>query len=126
MRPPYSTITPAVIHQYARQALQRSLDWKPYHDSVSVTQLLDLLLLMAAHTASLFATVRRFFPFSHKTASRAVKANLPAMDRLVAGLVQVLHDVASFSAQDRRRRWLLAIDTHYVAYYGRRTPWGRG
>jgi hypothetical protein len=126
MRPPYSTITPAVIHQYARQALQRSLDWKPYHDSVSVTQLLDLLLLMAAHTASLFATVRRFFPFSHETASRAVKANLPAMDRLVAGLVQVLHDVASFSAQDRRRRWLLAIDTHYVAYYGRRTPWVLG
>jgi hypothetical protein len=126
MRPPYSTITPAVIHQYARQALQRSLDWKPYHDSVSVTQLLDLLLLMAAHTASLFATVRRFFPFSHETASRAVKANLPAMDQLVGGLVQVLHDVASFSAQDRRRRWLLAIDTHYVAYYGRRTPWVLG
>jgi hypothetical protein len=77
---------------------------------------------MAAHTASLFATVRRFFPFSHETASRAVKANLPSAEQLVAGLVQALYDVAAFSRQDRRRRWLLAIDTHYVAYYGQRTP----
>src|SRR5438105_3468772 len=118
MRPAYSTITPAVIHHQARQALARLLDWKPYHQSVSVLDLLNLLLLMAAHTASLFATVRRFFPFSHETASRAVKANLPSRERLVAGLVQALYDVAQFSRQDRRRRWLVAIDTHHVAYYG--------
>src|SRR5947209_4352560 len=112
MRPPYSTITPAVIHQHARDALERVLDWKPYHQSVTVADLLNLLLLMAAHTASLFATARRFFAFSHETASRAVKANLPSRERLVAGLVQALDDVACFSRQDRRRRWLLAIDTH--------------
>lgn len=122
MRPPYSTITPAVIHQQAREGLQRVLDWKPYHQSVSVTDLLNLLLLMAAHTASLFAIARRFFAFSHETASRALKANLPSRDRLVAGLVQALDDVACFSRQDRRRRWLVAIDTHYVAYYGQKTP----
>ena len=121
MRPPYSTITPAVIHQQTRYALERVLDWKPYHQSVSVADLLSLLLLMAAHTASLFATVRRFFAFSHETASRAVKANLPARDRLVAGLVQALSAVAQFSGPDRRRPWLLAIDTHYVAYYGQKT-----
>lgn len=122
MRPSYSTITPALIHQQARYALERALDWKPYHQSVSVSDLLNLLLLMAAHTASLFATVRRFFSFSHETASRAVKANLPGRDRLVSGLVQALYDVALFSRQDRRRRWLLAIDTHSIAYYGQKTP----
>jgi len=37
-----------------------------------------LLLLMAASAASLFATVRRFFSFSHQTGSLAVKANLPS------------------------------------------------
>lgn len=122
MRHSYSTITPAVIHQQARWALRCSLDWKPYHHSVSVADLLDLLLLIAASTASLFAIVRRYFGFSHETASRAVKANLPAMDRLVAGLVQALHSVVPFSRPDRRRHWLLAIDTHNVAYYGQHTP----
>lgn len=120
MRPSYSTITPAVIHQQARDALQRCLDWKPYRQSVRVADLLSLLLLMAAHTASLCATVRRFFSFSHETAWRAVRANLPSREQLVAGLVQALNEVASFSRQDRRRRWLVAIDTHYVAYYGQK------
>jgi hypothetical protein len=118
MRHFHSTITPAVIHREARQALQGRLDWKPFHDSVSVADLLDLLLLMASATASLFATVRRFFGFSHETARRAVHANLPTMDRLVPALVQTLFDVAGFSRSDRRRSWLLAIDTHNVAYYG--------
>jgi len=122
MRPPYSTITPVVIHQEARAALERCLDWKPFKQSVSVADLLHLLLLMAAHTASLFATVRRFFPFCHETAWRALKANLPSRERLVGGLVQALYEVAQFSRQDRRRRWLLAIDAHYVAYYGQKTP----
>jgi hypothetical protein len=122
MRPFYSTITPAVIHQQTRSALEGVLPWKPFQRSVRVADLLDLLLLMAAHTASLFATVRRFFAFSHETASRAVKANLPSRERLTAGLVQALYDVAGFSRQDRRRRWLVAIDTHYIAYYGQKTP----
>jgi hypothetical protein len=123
MRHFHSTITPGILHRDTRQVLQANLDWKPFHNSVSVGHLLDLLLLMAAATASLFATVRRFFSFSHETANRAVKANLPTMDRLVQGLVQALYDVMHFSRQDRRRRWLLAIDTHNVAYYGQRGPY---
>jgi Transposase DDE domain len=122
MRPPYSTITPAVIHQHARDALGRALPWKPFRQSVSVADLLNLLLLMAAHTASLFATVGRFFAFSHETARRALQANLPSRERLVGGLVQALYEVAQSSRQDRRRRWLLAIDAHHVAYYGQKTP----
>ncbi len=122
MRHCYSTITPGVIHQHARQALGGSLDWKPFHQSVTVANLLDMLLVMAATTASLFATVRRFFSFSHETAWRALKANLSSRDRLVAGLVEALHSVLPLARQDRRRHWLLAIDTHNIAYYGQRTP----
>jgi hypothetical protein len=122
----FHPITPAVVHREARQALRHSLDWKPFHDSVSVEHLLDLLLLMAASTASLFATVRRFFSFSHQTASLAVKANLPDakhIDQLTAGLVKALFAVAQFSRGDRRRGWMLAIDTHNVPYYGKSTSY---
>jgi hypothetical protein len=121
MRPLHSTITPAALQQQARQALQGVLDWQPYHASVSVTDLLDLLVLMAVTGASLFATVTRFFGFSHETASRAVKANLPTQAELTRGLVQALYDVACLSRRDRRRRWQVAIDTHYVGYYGQPT-----
>ena len=123
MRHFHSNITPAVIHRDARQTLETNLDWKPFHDSVSVADLLDLLLLMAASASSLFATVRRFFGFSHETARQAVQANLPSMSRLITGLARTLHDVAQFSRQDRRRRWTVAIDTHNVAYYGQRNPY---
>jgi hypothetical protein len=122
MRHVYSSLTPQVIHQRARQVLSDCLDWQAFRQSVSVTQLVDLLLLMATATASLFAVVRRFFPFSHETARQAVHANLPDRDRLVAGLVNSLHDVLNFSRRDRRRSWLLGIDIHNKAYYGRRTP----
>jgi hypothetical protein len=123
MRPFHCTITPRVIHQYTRQALQARLDFKPFHDSVRVADLLDLLLFMAAATASLCATVRRFFDFSHETALRAVQANLPSMDQLVQALVQILYDVTLFSRQDRRRSWRIAIDLHDVPYYGRRNAY---
>ena len=118
-------ITPRVVHQQARQALRGSFDWKPFHESVSIDQLLDLLLLMAASASSLFATVQRFFSFSHQTASLAVKANLPErqnISHLTRGLVTALYDVASLSRKDRRRGWMVAIDTHNVPYYGTPTP----
>jgi hypothetical protein len=123
MRQFYSNLTPRVIHHHAREALSGCLDWKPFRQSVTVTALLDVLLLMGATTASLFATVGRFFSFSHETAARAIKANLPDEDGLVAGLVDALHDVLGFSRLDRRRHWLLGIDIHNKAYYGQRTPY---
>jgi hypothetical protein len=118
-------ITPGVVHRRARQALASSFEWKPFHESVSVDHLLDLLLLMAAATASLYAVVRRFFPFSHQTGSLAVKANLPDKghrEQLTRGLVDALYDVAQFSRRDRRRRWMVAIDVNNVPYYGQPTP----
>jgi hypothetical protein len=122
---PYHPITPALVHRRARQALRQVLDWVPFHKSVSVDDLLDLLLLMAACSASLFATVGRFFSFSHQTGSLAVKANLPSrknIGRLTRGLVDALYDVMAFSRQDRRRRWMVGIDVNNVAYYGPPTP----
>lgn len=119
-------ITPRVVHDRARQALRQAHDWKPYHDSVSVDDLLDLLLLMAASCASLFATVVRFFPFSHQTGTLAVKAQLPSqqnIDQLTQGLVDALYDVLTLSRQDRRRRWMVAIDVHNIPYYGTPTPY---
>ena len=121
----HHAITPRVIHRRAHQALRHAFDWVPFHQSVSVKELLDLLLLMAASGASLFATVRRFFSFSHQTGSLAVKANLPSrknIDRLTRGLVDALYDVLGFSRPDRRRRWMVAIDVNNVPYYGPPTP----
>jgi hypothetical protein len=123
MRHPHA-ITPGVVHRHARDALRSSCAWKPFHESVTVDHLLDLLLLMAASTSSLFATVRRFFAFSHQTATLAVKANLPDRDdrdQLTRGLVTALYDVAAFSRQDRQRQWMVAIDLHNVPYYGQPT-----
>jgi hypothetical protein len=121
MRHFYSRLTPIVIHNQAQQVLSRCLEWKPFRESVTAAQLVDLTLFMAAMTASLSDIVRRFFVFSHETARRAMKATLPDRDRLVAGLVNSLHDVLSFSRLDRRRYWNLAIDIHNKPYYGQRT-----
>lgn len=122
MRHEHHSITPRSIHLRTRQAILDHLGFQPYHKSVGVEDLGDLLLLMAAHTASLYATVRRFFSFSHQTATLAVHANLPGQDVLTKRLVDALFDVADFSRQDRRRSWLIAIDTHLVPYYGKPTP----
>lgn len=119
MRHGYSTITPAVVQQHAERALERALNWQPYYDSVTVLDMLRMLLLMAANNGSLSATVRRFFSVCYQTAWRAIKAQLPTQDRLTTGLVEALIDVAAFSSKDRKRRWLVAIDTHYVPYYGK-------
>lgn len=122
MRPFHSTLTPARIHQEASALLSRALPWKAVGHAVSVKHLLDLLLLMAAKTASLTAIVARFFAFSHVTARSALEANLPALDLLTDGLVQALHDGLLLSAKERRRRWLIAFDIHLVPYYGRPNP----
>jgi hypothetical protein len=123
MRPFHSTLTPARIHQEASALLSRALPWKAVGHAVSVKHLLDLLLLMAAKTASLTAIVARFFAFSHVTARSALEANLPALDLLTDGLVQALHDGLLLSAKERRRGWLVAFDTHLVPYYGRSNPY---
>jgi hypothetical protein len=122
MRHTHCTITPAVVRHTARQALQQVLPWKPFGRLVTVTRLLNLLLLVAALRSSLSAIVRRFrFGFSHETARQALAANLPAQDQLTLGLVDALYLFGS--RRWRKRRWDVAIDLHYCPFYGdRRTP----
>jgi hypothetical protein len=120
MRPGYSTITPATVHCSARSVLERTLGFEPFKRSVTLHQLLDLLLLVAATTRTLFAVAGRWFRFSHETARQAVHHNLPTLPVLTDRLVDALHAVAAFSRRDRRRLWTVAIDTHSVPYYGSR------
>jgi hypothetical protein len=114
----YSTITPSAVHSFTRSVLERTLGFHPYKQSVSLHQLLSLLLLIAATTRTLFAVVRRYFDFSHETARQAVYANLTTLETLTECLVDALHAVATFTREDRRRLWTVAIDLHYVPYYG--------
>jgi len=124
MRPSYSTITPSVVHSLARSVLETALGFQPHKQSVSLHQLLSLLLLVASTTKTLFAVARHYFHFSHETARRAVYTNLTTLPALTERLVDALHAVAAFSRQDRRRLWTLAIDLHYVPYYGSRSTAG--
>jgi hypothetical protein len=119
----YSTITPAVVHSLARRALEGALGFGGYKRSVTRTQLIDLLLLVAATTRTLFALVARYFRFSHETARAALHHNLCSLDELTDRLVDALHAVAAFTRRDRLRKWTCAIDLHYVPFYGcRDTP----
>src|SRR5512133_2810654 len=124
MRPCHPRIHATAVHRLARQALADRLGWHPFRQSVAVGQLIDLVLLMAATARTLFAVAGRYFPFSHETARRALSANLPDADALTARLIDALHDVLTLSRRDRRRRWTVAIDTHDVPYYGRRSTPG--
>lgn len=121
MRHGYSTITPATVHCLARSVLERTLQFRPYKQSVTRHQVLDLILLVAATTRTLFAIASRYFDFSHETARKALHDNLPALDVLTERLVDALHAVAAFSRRDRLRLWTVAIDLHYVPYYGSRS-----
>jgi hypothetical protein len=121
MRQSYSTIKPSVVHQIARSILATTLQFQPYKKSVSLNQLLDLLLLLAATTSTLFAVVRQRFSFSHELGRRAVTANLTTLEVLTKRLNDALYAVAEFSRLDRRRHWTVAIDTHNVPYYGSRS-----
>ena len=123
MRQPHPTITPAVVHSTARQALQPTLTWHDYGRRVRIKILLDLLLLTASLASSLSAVVRRFrFGFSHETARKAVVANLPELDVLTNGLVDALYLFGSRAL--RRRKWVVAIDEHRSPFYGDRTTYG--
>jgi len=122
MRRAYVSVSPDRVHQLARSFLADAVVWQAYRRSVSVADLLRLLLIMASTGRSLFATVVRRFTFSHETARRAVRANLPTVAELTRSLVDSLHAAMQLSARDRRRHWTLAIDTHGVPYYGARTP----
>lgn len=123
MHQSYSTITPSLVRSTAHAALQPVLPWKRHGRRVSVTRLLDLLLLVAALRSSLSAIARRFrFGFSHETARQAVAANLPSLQCLQQGLLDALYTFGGRAL--KRRRWDIALDLHYCPFYGDRTTAG--
>ena len=123
MRPCHPRAQAADVHRLARRTLADRLGWQPFRNSVGVGPLIDLVLLMAGTARTLYAVASRHAPFSHETARRALRANLPDADTLTGRLVDALSDVLAFSRRDRRRRWTVAIDIHNVPYYGcRSTP----
>lgn len=123
MRQSYSTITPSLVRSTAHAALHQALPWKRFGRRVTVTRLLDLLVLVAAVRSSLSALLRRFrFGFSHETARQAVAANLPDLARLQQGLLDALY--AFGSRLLRRRCWDIAIDLHNCPFYGDRRTAG--
>lgn len=123
MRHVQHTLSPAVVHSHLRVLLLQHLILTDYKRSVTAGQL-------AATAGTLSAVVRARFAFCHEVARRAVAAILPQpdeLDALTQMSVNLLHAIADFSRRDRRRAWLLAIDTHSDPYYGsRQTPHIRG
>src|SRR5436309_6775240 len=118
MRTSHSTLTPTVVRSLARDALDQALPWRRVGRRVSVTALLDALLLVAALRGSLSAVVRRFrFGFSHETARQAVGANLPEPTTLAGRLVGALQRLGG---RLRHRLWVVAMDLHYQPFYGDR------
>jgi hypothetical protein len=120
MRPSYRSVTPAVVRAVATEHLRAAFAWRPTR-AISVDHLLRFLLLMATGLTSVFHVVRRLFAFSHDSARRAVYAHCPSLDAVADGLNRALHHVLDCSRLDRSRRWDVAIDTHFVPYYGKRT-----
>ena len=112
------SVTPADVHRVAHRALSTALPWTDYKRSVTASEVVDLLLRMAAVGGTLFAVVRRRFRFSPETARKAVHSQLPDLPTLTAGLVRALHEVARFSRHDRKRRWRVAMDVHGVPFHG--------
>src|ERR1700691_3965749 len=109
MRPIHSTISDSSVYQLAHATLEKAFDWKPFRKSVSVRDLIALLLIMGTTKGTLFATVKRFFRVCYETARQALLANLPKEEVLTDKLVDALHDVLSFSRKDRQRLWTVAI-----------------
>ena len=120
MRRSQDSLTPASVHTLFHKYLLQHLPLADFKDSVTALQLADLLTLMAATARTLFATVRERFPFSHETARKAVYACLPELDTLAVACTNLFHAIAGFSALERKRSWILALDTHNDPYYGSR------
>lgn len=123
MRHAYPTSAAASVYPLAHKALTQALPGKSARPSVTLTQLLDLLL-MASTARTLFAVVERYFPFSHETARQALHAHLPKTAVLTERLAAALYDVLALTRPDRRRQWTVALDTHHVPYYGSRSTPG--
>jgi hypothetical protein len=117
MRPPYSTLTPTHIYDYAASLLEPYLQWHDYGPKCTVKTLLQVLFYAAGHLCSVFAACREV-----RTAptDQAVRDALAALCPDPAPLEQRLNRL--FAAQIpqglRKRPQRVAIDLTLVPYPG--------
>lgn len=117
MRPPYSTLTPIHIYDYAASLLEPYLQWHDYGPKCTVKTLLQVLFYAAGHLCSVFAACSQL-----RTApsDQAVRDALAALCPDPAPLEQRLNRL--FAAQIpkglRKRPQRVAIDLTLVPYHG--------
>jgi hypothetical protein len=112
------------VHKDAAELIKEILPWKDFRDSMTIADILRLLLLLSTMNRTLSHIVRFFFIISHETARRAIQSQLKDQAALTQGLVRTLYKAAEFSRRDRRRKWVLAIDENKVPFYGDRKTKG--
>ncbi|AMV24260.1 hypothetical protein VT84_07680 [Gemmata sp. SH-PL17] len=56
-----------MVHALTRRTLERVLNWTDYKGSATWGQLIDVVLLVAAATQTLFVVATRYFHSSHET-----------------------------------------------------------
>ena len=117
MRPPYSTLTPTHIYDYAASLLEPYLQWHDYGPKCTVKTLLQVLFYAAGHLCSVFAACSQL-----RTApsDQAVRDALTALCPDPTPLEQRLNRL--FAAQIpkglRQRSQRVAIDLTLVPYHG--------
>jgi len=117
MRPPYSTLTPTHIYDYAATLLEPYLQWHDYGPKCTVKTLLQVLFYAAGHLCSVFAACNQL-----RTApsDQAVRDALTALCPDPTPLEQRLNRL--FAAQIpkglRKRLQRVAIDLTLVPYHG--------
>jgi hypothetical protein len=60
MRPPYSTLTPTPIYDYAATLLEFHLQWQDQGPKCTVKVLLEVLLYAAGHLCAVFAACNQW------------------------------------------------------------------
>jgi hypothetical protein len=117
MRPPYSTLTPTHLYDYAATLIESYLQWHDYGPKCPVKALLQVLFYAAGHLCSVFAACREL-----RTApsDQAVRDALAALCPAPAPLEQRLNRLfaAQLPKSLPKRPQRVAIDLTLIPYHG--------
>jgi hypothetical protein len=117
MRPPYSTLTPTCIYDYAAALLEFHLQWQDHGPKCTVKVLLQVLFYAAGHLCSVFAACNQL---RDVPSDQAVRDALAALCPDPVPLEQRVNRL--FAAQIpkslRKRFQRVAIDLTLVPYHG--------
>jgi Transposase DDE domain len=110
------TVSPADLQSRLNEELLALLPWKNSSRRLSVEVLLHVLWLMVSLEASLQAVVGRFaFGRRGNTVRSGIRRQLPDADELAERFVTRL---VRMIPRRPRKGFRIAIDTHWVPYYG--------